>query len=172
MTKKKAIEILKNQIVKFDNIKIYRDETWIHQTASYIKDFFGENSTEYKFVTTFEFDVEVDRNDNENTIDFKIKSKMENMKQFIKNCIEKISINGLYKHPKTNIVSDKNNYELLGIIAAISFVVYGIGYYFGVEKTNLECIETKVKYEKLKESFPPIESSIQTKSLTNKKNTR
>jgi hypothetical protein len=38
MNNKKAIEILQKQKLKLDNPNILKDETWVFQTASYIKD--------------------------------------------------------------------------------------------------------------------------------------
>jgi dipeptidyl aminopeptidase/acylaminoacyl peptidase len=57
MTIKKAIDILQKQKAKIDDQNHPNDENWVFQTASYIKDFFGDKSTEYSFIVQFSFYV-------------------------------------------------------------------------------------------------------------------
>jgi len=56
MRLKKAIEILKGQKDKLQSFE-NQNQNWVFQTASYIKDFFGENSTEFSFISQFRFEV-------------------------------------------------------------------------------------------------------------------
>ena len=56
MTVKKGIQILKKQKTKLNNFDNF-DQNWVFQTASYVKDFFGETSTEFSFISQFHFHV-------------------------------------------------------------------------------------------------------------------
>ena len=55
MKKKEAIKILQRQLSKIDNR--VSDDAWIFQTAEYIRQFFGEQSTQYSFISQFQFTV-------------------------------------------------------------------------------------------------------------------
>ena len=105
MNDKKAIEILRKQIQKHDDSKLHKDENWVFQTASYIKDFFGVNSTEYTFISKFSFKVLASNYDVQNFINYEWASKPKKAKIYLENCIETISNKGLYKHPKTNFLN-------------------------------------------------------------------
>jgi hypothetical protein len=129
MNKKKAIEILQKQKLKLDYSTVYKDSNWTFQTASYIKDFFGKDSTEYIFISKFNFKVLTGAWEDDESINRQLLDKHKKAKGYLENCIETISNKGLYEHPKTNIVSDKSNFELIGIIVAISIFVFGIGYW-------------------------------------------
>lgn len=143
MNNKKAIEILQKQKLKLDNPNFLKDETWVFQTASYIKDFFGENSAEYVFISKFQFRVYFTNYDSEQDAVRELNAKTPKAKKFLENCIETISNKGLYKEPKTNIISDKSNFELISIVVAIAIFVFWIGYWV----KSVELFSTKNKTE-------------------------
>ncbi|MCD8435927.1 hypothetical protein LNI95_12075 [Tenacibaculum dicentrarchi] len=70
---------------------------------------------------------------------------------------------------KNNLLSEKNDVELIGIIFSICVIVFGIGFYFGTEKTNINFIKTENKLLKLKDSISSIKSIDSTNRITNRK---
>ncbi|WP_298146839.1 hypothetical protein [Flavobacterium sp.] len=143
MNRKKAIEILQKQKQKLDNPNFLKDENWVFQTASYIKDFFGESSTEYFFISKFEFTAYYSKPDSKQDAIGRLNAKTPKAKKYLENCIETISNKGLYKHPKKNLVSDKSNFELIGIVITISIFVFWIGYWV----KSVELFSSKNKTE-------------------------
>jgi hypothetical protein len=162
MNNKKAIGILKKQIEKLDDSTFHKDGNWTFQTASYIKDFFGKESTEYLFISKFNFKVITGPWDDDKSVNQQLLDKHKKAKVYLENCIETISNKGLYKHPKTNIVSDKSNFELLGIVVAISIFVFGIGYW----TKNVELFSIT----KQKEEFKSLSSDSTTQKISSPKN--
>lgn len=151
MNNKKAIEILKKQIEKLDDSTIYKDNNWTFQTASYIKDFFGKESTEYIFISKFNFKVLASSWEDDKDVKRQLLDKHKKAKVYLENCIETISNKGLYKYPKTNIVSDKSNFELISIVIAISLFAFGIGYW--AKNIELFSIENKNEVSKSLSSY-------------------
>lgn len=131
MRKKKAIKILEEQKQKVLNPEYPNDQEWIFETASYIKDFFGFNSTEYTWIAQFKWHVEYSNHDfiSDEEIKQTLKEKPEKVIRFLDNCKRILENKGLFKEPKKNWVSEKSNFELLGIIFGICVFVFWIGYW-------------------------------------------
>ncbi len=172
MNMNKAIEILQKQKLKLDDQNILKDETWVFQTASYIKDFFGENSTEYSFISKFEFKVYFTNYQSEQAAVIELNSKTPKAKKYLENCIETISNKGLYKHPKTNFLTRISETALWTMIS-VSFVgLLTVGSLFGNWYSNTQNVELKLYNKKLEDSISTIYKN--TNKYTNKKteNTR
>ena len=87
MTVKKAIDILKAQRAKLDDFN-NKNQNWVFQTASYIKDFFGDNSTEFSFISQFHFHVTSSNWDSPDDVKRWLAEKPIEAKTFLDNCIE------------------------------------------------------------------------------------
>ena len=94
MRKSKAIKILQTQKAKVLDVNTYNDETWVFQTGSFIKDFFGEDSAEYSFISQFTFMVKVPNLTSTEEDRERLKSKKEKAVNFIDDCIETIRYKG------------------------------------------------------------------------------
>ncbi len=147
MNKRKAIKILEEQKQKILSSEHPNDDEWIFETASYIKDFFGFDSTEYSWISQFKWHVAyIDHPffDNEDEADRELRQKPKKAIRFLNDCKRTLENKGLYKAPKNNLVSDKSNFELIGIVVAISIFIFWIGYWtksieiFSVLKQNKE----------------------------------
>lgn len=161
MNKKNAIKILEVQKSKLENNSIYKDETWVFQTASYIKDFFGENSTEYSFISQFNFMVKVlNTTSNDETLRL-LNEKKEKVATFIDNCIETIRNKGILKEEKVNFLNRLGNGPLVAIIVFIVPSLIGLGFYFGTEKINQDNIVLKEINKKTIASFDSLTSIIE-----------
>lgn len=97
MTKRKAIQILNKQKDKLLDESIYKDENWVFQTASYVKDFLGEDSPEYNLISRFHFGILTNGSLSNEEIHNELDSKKQKAEVFIDNCIETIKNKGLYK---------------------------------------------------------------------------
>lgn len=104
MNKKKAIEILTQQKTKLEKGSFHQDETWVFHTAFYIKDFFGENSTEFNFISQFSFTVISTNLTPDNDILYALGQKKQKALKFLDNCIETLQNKGLYK-PDSKIMT-------------------------------------------------------------------
>jgi len=173
MNTKKAISILLRQKSKLLDKNFYKDENWVFQTASYIKDFFGDNSTEYSFISRFTFTIKVL---NVTPADEKrrlLAEKEESAIKFLDNCIETLQNKGIYKSDKNNFLRNLDNATIIGLIIFFGSTLFGIGYYFGTEKVNKENIELSGQVKILNDSlklYRQIDSSrdIDTINVKNK----
>ena len=156
MNSRKAIEILQKQKLKLDNPNFLKDENWVFQTASYIKDFFGENSTEYFFISKFQFSAYYSNLDSKQDAIGRLNAQTPKAKKYLENCIETISNKGLYKQPKTNFLNRISDTALWTIIS-ISFtgLIY-VGFFFGNLYSDKQNIEIKKENENLKDSISSI----------------
>jgi hypothetical protein len=153
MNNKKAIQNLKSQIEKLDNPKIYKDENWIFQTASYIKDFFGQDSAQYTFISNFNFKIPFNQYDSKTFASKQLNLKILKSRQYLENCIETINVKGLYKHPKTNFLNRISETALWSIITVLLPIIFFSGYYFGNLYSNTQNIELKIENKTLKDSL-------------------
>jgi hypothetical protein len=153
MNNKKAIQILESQIEKLDNPKIRKDENWIFQTASYIKDFFGKDSAEYTFISNFNFKIPFNHYDSKTFPLEQLNLEILKSRQYLENCIETINVKGLYKHPKTNILNRISETALWSIITVLAPIIFFSGYYFGNLYSNTQNIELKIENKTLKDSL-------------------
>jgi hypothetical protein len=149
MNKRSAIKILEIQKKKLEDVNLYKDETWVFQTASYIKDFFGESSAEYNFISQFTFGVVVLNTTPPDEVRILFKNKEEKVSKFLDNCIETIRIKGILKTEKLNFLNKLNNGTLIGLIIPIFSGLVGIGFYFGTEKINKENAELTIENNRI-----------------------
>jgi hypothetical protein len=90
MNKKTAIKVLKTQKQKLDNFheKRFYDVVWKKQTVQYIKQIFGENSEQFRYI---------DR--------LKIHSPYSpDPSRFLDSCVETVTNVGVFKEHKKNIL--------------------------------------------------------------------
>lgn len=168
MRKSRAIEILEEQKQIFIE-KSYSDrDVWKQLVCSYISDFLGNDSNEYKTFSNFKF-IEYFKHNSSESIAYELNKEIAEIIGMLENCIEKLKTGKLYRKPQSNILSRLTNERLLAIIFAISSVVFGIGYYFGTEKTNRDFIQTEIKYKNLRDSLSFVKPSVDTNSMTNEK---
>lgn len=118
-----AIGILYQQRDKLDERDYFADQVWITHTQSYIREYFGEHSEQYKYISEFRF-----INPGELTSDPKYELNKARVKRFLRESIEKIESQGLYKPPKKNFLNDMQQEALVGWVALI-FSVIGVGSY-------------------------------------------
>ncbi|MDD4730203.1 MAG: hypothetical protein PHN55_15810 [Dysgonamonadaceae bacterium] len=153
MNKKNAIKVLENQKSKLIDNKIYKDETWVFQTASFIKDFFGEDSTEYSFISQFNFYVKVPNGTSPEETRFLLDNKKNKAEKFIDDCIETIKTKGLIKRTKINFLNRLTNGAIVSIMTPIALAIFGAGFYFGTEKINNDNIELKSENKEITNKF-------------------
>ena len=154
MKLKKALEILEEQKQKVLSPIFPNNQEWVVETASYIKDFFGFDSVEYSRIAQFKFTVVALNIEPDENVNRLLNQKVKDIVLFLDNCKRTLEIKGLYRNPKANILSDKTNFELISIIIAISITVFGIGYYFGTEKTNTELVRVQNELNNIKSNIP------------------
>ena len=133
-SKKQAIHNLTQQITKLDDFDYIKKETWQPQTAEYIKQYFGEESNQYKFITAFNFTAQ---GTNLSPDDQK-KLKAEKAKLFLQEAIEFLQNHGLYKKPKKNFLEGLNNAFLSGIILLGVNALFWGGWLIGDNKDYAE----------------------------------
>ena len=152
MRKKKAIKILEEQRQKVLNPHYQNNQEWIFETASYIKSFFGVNSAEYAWISQFKWYVKTSNTDVEikEEIHEILGKKPKKVVLFLDNCKLILENKGRYKAPKNNVLSDKSNAVLLGTLFTMASIVFGIGFYFGTEKSNKDLIPIENELNKLK----------------------
>lgn len=169
MTKEKAIEILKRQRDKLDIEKHTNDEAWIFQTAEYIRQFFGEDSTQFSFISQFKWHVLSSPWDSNELIKHWLDQKPKEAKQFMDNCIESLNDTGLYKSPKPNFFHGYSNIKI--ITGAISFLVIfsTVILYLGQLKLDREKIDLINRNKSLSDSLllfiPHLSSSDSTTNM-------
>ncbi|MBS0647321.1 MAG: hypothetical protein JSR97_12145 [Verrucomicrobia bacterium] len=159
MTVKKAIDILKSQKTKledFDN----KNQNWVFQTASYIKDFFGENSTEFSFISQFHFHVVSSNWDSPEDVRRWLAEKPIEAKRFLDNCVETLQHKGLFKQPKQNFLNRLSDTALWTIISIVIPGLISIGLFFGNLYADKQNIEIKQENKLLKDSLTLLKTSI------------
>ncbi|GEL11166.1 hypothetical protein SAMN05192550_1992 [Flavobacterium glycines] len=132
MNKKKAIRILEEQKQKILSSEHPNNDEWTFETASYIKDFFGFDSTEYAWISQFKWHVKyIDHPifGNEDEADRALREKPKKAIIFLDNCIRTLNNKGLFKKSKRNFLSDKTNFELISIVFGFCVFVFWIGYW-------------------------------------------
>jgi hypothetical protein len=153
MTTKQAIEILKRQRDKLDDKNLPNDDTWVFQTASFVKDFFGEDSTEYNWISQFEFRTLVSSYWSDEQRRAAINDKPRQAKQFLNDCIDTIKIKGPYKPPKTNFLNAISDTALWTLIPLIGTILFSSGFFIGQYSTDLKNIELRQDLKHLKDSL-------------------
>jgi hypothetical protein len=129
MKVKKAIKIIEEQRQKVLNPKHPNNNEWIVETASYIRDFFGFDSTEYFRFAKFKWQVKTLNTESEGSVLQRLEENKAEILQFLENCKRTLRNKGLYRETKKNLLSDKSNSQLIGIIFGICVSVFGLGYW-------------------------------------------
>lgn len=113
MKPQKAIQTLERQRDKINDPKHPNNDTWKVQTASHIKDFFGEKSDEYAHIRQFSFSVFGHTGMSKEQWRNEMDMNKRRIVQFLDTCIETINDKGLYKPRKKNFLSDWSELQLL-----------------------------------------------------------
>tara|TARA_R110002111_G_scaffold147868_1_gene214974 strand:- start:104 stop:625 length:522 start_codon:yes stop_codon:yes gene_type:complete len=161
MKLKQAIKILEEQKQKVLSSEPPNNRQLILQTGSYIKDFFGINSAEFNFINRFDFNVDFADSVPDKNKHFILEHKAKDFVLFLNNCKLTLKNKGLFKEPKKNLLSDKSNFEIIGIIFGICVFVFWIGYW----TKKFEVFSVASKSEK-SISIPAINS---TENVTDEK---
>lgn len=126
MTDTKAIELLQIQLDKADEINSDNHFSWKTQTASYIKDIFGDDSTQYEYISNFVFVVVYN---DDYGYKRQVKSCIPYLKQFLTGCIETVERNGIKKAKKSPDEHwSKRHPILFEILKAV--IILAVGYLF------------------------------------------
>jgi hypothetical protein len=160
MTVKKAIDILQKQKAKIDDPQHRNDDNWVFQTASYIKDFFGFESTEYSFIGQFHFYVQSTNWDSDEVVRYRLSEKPIEAKKFLDNCIETLQHKGLFKKPKQNFLNRLSDTALWTIISITVPGLITIGVFFGNMYSDKQNIELRQDNKLLKDSLTLLRPNI------------
>lgn len=154
MTKvKEAIGILLRQKQKLATENL-RQGTWLIQTSSLIKDFFGDTANEYNFIKDFEFySNTMDIMSAEYDTNAHINKNSKAASQFIDNCIETLNHKGIYKAPKQNSLTKISETALWTIIGIAVPGLISIGIFFGNMYSDKQNIELRQDNKLLKDSL-------------------
>ena len=156
MTKKHAIEILTTQHNKVtaDDHDFHRTDNWCFQTASYIKDFFGEQSKEYNFITRFSFkNFHNFESEKSNWLTAELTVHKRQAAKFIDDCIETLTHKGLYKAPKTNFLQRFSDNILVAAITVIVPALCWVGFMFGRYTSDVQNFDLRQEVKLLKDSI-------------------
>lgn len=164
MTVKKAVDILKAQKAKLDNFD-NKKQNWVFQTASYIKDFFGDNSTEFSFISQFHFHVTSTNYDSPEDVRRWLAEKPIEAKTFLDNCIETLQHKGLVRQPKQNFINQLSDTALWTIIGIAVPGLITIGVFFGNMSSDKQNIELRQEYKLLKDSLTLLRPNINNVSI-------
>ena len=104
MTERKALSLLQKQRQKLLEKASNRDDIWVGQTLSYIKDIFGENSTEYSVCAQLKFRVLLSPYLDNNAIMQILTENEERILKYTESWIETVKEKGVYKQPQKTIV--------------------------------------------------------------------
>lgn len=168
MRKSNAIEILEKQKQIFVDKSYQNTSAWLKLTSSYILEFLGQDSVEYLSFSKFEFTTRF-VNMPDKLIELTQKGERSEIIGLLQNSIEKLKTGKLYKKQPKNLFSKLSNIKILIIIAPILGAIFGIGYYFGVEKVNKDAINLETKYRNLKDSVSSIKPFVDNNSVTDGK---
>lgn len=161
MTTEKAIEILIRQRDKVVDKDHYNDETWVFHTASHIKDFFGEDSTEYSFISQFKFTVIGNSAMSNEQWRSDLDHQQDKALKFIDNCIQTIKDKGLYRPPRQNFLQRLNDTWLTTILVLVLSGIGTVTFLIGQYTAGLENIELERDLKQAKDSLrlfiPPID---------------
>jgi hypothetical protein len=149
---KNAIDILNTQKSKLYSVTIdLNDGIWGAQLLSYIVTYFSENSVEYQFLSKTAFytpEYNEDGKIPEGEVRMDRLKKINKAIDFIDNCIEKLKNTGVYKKPKTNILSSLSEGWLIficGLIIAAMTGLFYIGYWYGEHNSSTAPFVTNQK---------------------------
>jgi len=160
MKVKNAIDILQKQKAKIDDPKHVNDDNWVFQTASYIKEFFGIESTEYSFIRQFHFYVKSTNWDSSDDINRWLAEKQIQAKKFLDNCIETLQHKGLVKQPKQNFLNRLSDTAIWSIVSITIPGLISLGAFFGNMFSDKQNIELRQENKLLKDSLTLLRPNI------------
>ena len=151
MTVKKAIDILQKQKAKIEDPKHTNDDNWVFQTASYIKDFFGYESTEYSFIAQFKFYVKSTNWDSDQDVRRWLSEKPIEAKKFLDNCIETLQYKGLVRKP--NFLQRFSDNALWTSISIVLPAIWGFGFLIGQYTSDVKNFDLRQENKSLRDSL-------------------
>lgn len=152
MRKSKAIRMLNRQISKLEDNNFLPDEKFVIHTQDYIMYFFGVNSPQFDYISRYNYHFYPKRGDTDEKIKENLELTKNDVKQFIRDCIEIIEYKGTVNQ-NHNFLERVNNIALIPIIITISFGLLTVGYIFGVSTTDSKNIELRQENKQLKDSL-------------------
>lgn len=162
MTTKKAVKILEEQVLKLEQSK---SEALLLQTQSFIKDFFGENSDEYKVSKNLSFRIISNGLSNEQ-IKQAFKYKQEEAIKFLNTSIDTLKRKGVKKEPFLNSISETTFWAIVGLSIPSLF---GIGFFFGELKSDKQNIDLRLELKKTQDSLVFIKETSKHKANNHSK---
>ena len=155
-----AIEVLKKQIKKLENINENNVDNWSTSTFDYIKRYLGDCELTFK-VRHFHFSKLINM-EIENVYGGKPIPIQRNVfdidkktiaKELLEECISAIENGMMAVEPIDNFLSKFNSYQIGSAIGGILLIIFSIGYYFGIEKVNKDAIIFEYKNKQLTDSL-------------------
>jgi hypothetical protein len=160
MTSKRAIASLIEQKDKLAN-KNNRNDAWISITKSLIKDYFGAESEQFKYIRGFDFSdlLFADKWDEEN----QIKKNTIEVSQFLDGCIELLKTRPLYKEPKTNFLMRLDNSSLVTLLLGVLAIIGPICFAWGKYSSDLQNIELKQQVKEHQATINKLQQQLKAK---------
>lgn len=149
--KKEAILVLNQLLTEIDIIvDVKQGNNWKSKLKDTLNLYIGENSAISKRLDELYFTRKETRayTNAIGLYDVHIydESKKEDFRNLIRNAIDFVQSNGVYKNPnKNNFLSGFNNTEMIGGIVVAVGLIFGIGNYFGKLEKDREIIETEAR---------------------------
>jgi hypothetical protein len=153
MKPQKAIEILKRQRDKINDPKHPNNDTWKVQTASHIKDFFGESSDEYAHISQFSFSVLGHAGMSSDQWKMELNMNKRRISQFLDSCIETINDKGLYKPHKGNFLASLSDTWLSVIFVTVIPSLFLAGIWVGEYRSDVKNIELRQELKSVRDSL-------------------
>jgi len=149
--KKEAILVLNQLLTEIDTIvDVKQGNNWKSKLKDTLNLYIGENSAISKRLDELYFTRKETRayTNAIGLYDVHIydESKKEDFRNLIRNAINFVQSNGVYKNPnKNNFLSGFNNTEMIGGIVVAVGLIFGIGNYFGKLEKDREIIKTEAR---------------------------
>lgn len=143
MDKDKAIKLIMAQLEKL-NSHLSLD-VWKNQTASYVKDIFGEQSEEYKWITDCKLPRYFDREQKPSAE----KTFRDKCLLFLVECINTINQKGIYQKPNTNFIQRLDNSTIIAISIFLAGALFVGGVQWGIRTSDVQNIRLEERNELL-----------------------
>ncbi|MCD8406237.1 hypothetical protein G1L02_12440 [Tenacibaculum finnmarkense] len=162
MKTKKAIEAIKFQREKIDDLNQKNLNSWKTQTKTFLSTFFNKE----EYLETVNHFYLIDMNSHISGIPTKSENDLkEGMKNFLSDCIHTLSIIGIYKAPKQNFFSGVKNYKIILIFASALSSGFLAGKYVGKLEPKIPAIKSIIASPNPTKEIAPI-----TKTTNNENN--
>jgi len=165
MKPKQAIKILERQRDRISDPKFPNDETWVFQTTEHIKDFFGESSSQFAFISQFSFSVIGHPSTSDEKWRYELDSKKRKAERFIDTCIETINDKGLYKPPKQNFLAGLGDTWLVIIFGTVVPALFFGGVWIGEYRSDIKNIELRRHLQSARDSLSNMTTTIMKNSV-------